>query len=78
MPTTLQFEIFSSSDFLKRDDKGNKSIELAVVFSVCMCVCVCVCVCETWSVILREQHTCMLRGFENSAEDAGIKGRWRK
>ena len=43
MPTTLQFEMSSSSDFLKRNDKGIKVLTY-LLCSVCVCVCVCVCV----------------------------------
>ena len=37
MPTTLQFEMSSSSDFLKRNDKGIKVLTY-LLCSVCVCV----------------------------------------
>jgi len=48
MPTELQVEHFSSSDFLKSNEKGIKVLTylLCSVFCVCVvCVCECVCVC---------------------------------
>ena len=41
--------------------------------------------CETWSLTLREEHTCRLRVFENrvlrrifGAKRDGVTGQWRK